>query len=139
MPKLVVDSSIWIDFFNKRTSPEIEHLKDLLLRMRWSSPVIILPVIMQEVLQGIEENKNYVIIKENLQGFDFLHYDSYKFSIKAADLYRSLRQRGITIRKPNDCLVGAICIDNNIPIFHNDKDFNNIAKHTSLKIYKPTK
>lgn len=139
MPKLVVDSSIWIDFFNKRTSTKIEHLKDLLLRIRWSSPVIILPVIMQEVLQGIEENKDYITIEENLRGFDYLHYEPYKFSIKAADLYRSLRQKGITIRKPNDCLIAAICIDNNIPLLHNDKDFDNIAKHTSLKIYKTTK
>ncbi len=43
---------------------------------------------------------------------------------------------GVTIRKANDCLIASICIENNIPIFHNDKDFDNIAKYTSLKIYK---
>ena len=59
MPKLVIDSSVWIDFFNKRTSTKIEHLKSLLLTMPWTSPVIILPVIMREVLQGIENNRQY--------------------------------------------------------------------------------
>lgn len=138
MPKIIVDSSVWIDFFNKKPTPKTEHLKYLLLNIRWSSPVIILPVILQEILQGIEEDKNYITIKENLQGFDYLHYDSYKFSINAADLYRLLRKKGITIRKANDCLIAAICIDHKIPLFHNDKDFDNIAKHTSLKIYKTT-
>jgi predicted nucleic acid-binding protein len=139
MPKLVVDSSIWVDFFNKKTSVEIEHLKSLLLSIQWSSPVIILPVIMQEVLQGIEKDKHYNIIKENLQGFEYIEYNPYEFSIKAAEIYRGLRRKGITIRKANDCLIAALCIEYNIPLFHNDKDFDNIAKHTSLKIYKKGK
>ena len=136
MPDLIVDSSVWIDFFNKKTSDKIEFLKTLLLKTPWASPVIILPVIMQEVLQGIENNKHYNIVKENLQGFEYLNYDSYQFSIEAADLYRNLRQKGVTIRKANDCLIASICIDRNISLLHNDKDFDNIAKHTSLKIYK---
>ncbi len=136
MPKIIVDSSVWIDFFNKNPTSKTEHLKYLLLNISWSSPVIILPLIMQEILQGIEEDNNYITVKENLQGFDCLHYDSYKISINAADLYRLLRKKGITVRKANDCLIAAICIDHKIPLLHNDKDFDNIAKHTSLKIYK---
>ena len=136
MPKLVVDSSLWVDFFIKKTSPQIEHLKNLLIERSTTSPVIILPVIMQEVLQGIKEDQLFYTVKENFEGLDFLHYETYEFAIKAAQLYRFLRQKGVTIRKPNDCLIAAICIDNKIPLFHNDKDFNNIAKHTSLKIYK---
>lgn len=139
MPKIVVDSSVWIDFFNKKTSVKIEHLKSLLLSFRWTSPVIILPVIMQEILQGIENNRHYNAIRETLEGFEYIQYDPYEFSIKAAEIYRSLRAKGITIRKANDCLIAALCIDFDIPLFHNDKDFDNIAKYTSLKIYKPTK
>lgn len=136
MPKLLVDSSIWVDFFNKKTSPQIVHLRMLLLTSLEESPIIILPIIMQEVLQGIVDDKSYYLIKENLHGLDFFNYEPYEFSVKAAELYRALRRRGVTIRKANDCLIGAICIENGIPIFHNDKDFDNIAKHTSLKIYK---
>ncbi len=139
MPRIVADSSVWIDFFNKKTSVEIEHLKALLLSFRWTSPVIVLPIIMHEILQGIENNKHYDVIKENLQGFDYVQYDPYKFSIKAAEIYRSLRRKGVTIRKANDCLIAALCIEFDLSLFHNDKDFDNIAKHTSLKIYKPTK
>ena len=59
-----------------------------------------------------------------------------EFFIKADRLYRTLRRKGFTIRKANNCLIAALCIEFDIPVFHNDKDFDNIAKHTSLKIYK---
>ncbi len=136
MPKLIVDSSLWIDFFDKKATAQIVHLKMLLLTSLVESPIIILPVIMQEVLQGVEDDKFYNLIKENLNGLDFFYYEPYQFSIKAAELYRALRRKGVTTRKTNDCLIAAICIENDIPIFHNDKDFDNIAKYTSLKIYK---
>jgi predicted nucleic acid-binding protein len=136
MPKIVVDSSLWIDFFNKKTSSQIEHLKSLLIERSTASPVIILPVIMQEVLQGIDKDQFFNLVKEDLEGLDFLYYKTYELTIEAARLYKSLRHKGITINKINDCLIAAICIDNKLPLFHNDKDFDNIAKHTSLKIYK---
>ncbi len=137
MPKLVVDSSVWIDFFNKKNSSQIEHLKSLLIERSTTSPIIILPVIMQEVLQGIENDRFFNLVKENIEGLDPLYYDAYEFAIKSAQLYRSLRRKGITLKKANDCLIAALCIKHNIPLFHNDKDFDNIAKHTALKIYKP--
>ena len=136
MPKLVVDSSIWIDFFNKKTSPKIDHLGMLLLTRASGSPVIILPVIMQEVLQGVENDRFFITIKENLEGLDYLDYEAFEFAIKAAQLYRLLRRKGITIKKANDCLIAALCIEFDFPLFHNDKDFDKIAKYTSLKIYK---
>jgi predicted nucleic acid-binding protein len=139
MPKIVVDSSLWVDFFNKKTSPQIVHLKTLLIERSTASPVIILPVIMQEVLQGINSDQLFNIVKEDFEGLEFLYYETYEFAIKAAQLYRLLRHKGITINKINDCLIAALCIDFDIPLFHNDKDFDNIAKYTSLKIYKPTK
>jgi len=136
MPKLVVDSSVWIDFFNKKNSPQIEHLEILLLTSTSGSPVIILPVIMQEVLQGVENDRFFITVKENLQGLDYLDYESYEFAIKAAQLYRSLRRKGVTIKKANDCLIATLCIEFDLTLLHNDRDFDNIAKYTSLKIYK---
>ncbi len=138
MPKIIVDSSMWIDFFNKKNSSQIEHLKSLLIERSTTSAVIILPVIMQEVLQRIENDRFFNTVKEDLEGLDILYYEAYEYAIKAAQLYRSLHHKGITINKINDCLIASICIDNNIPLLHNDKDFDNIAKHTSLKIYKIT-
>jgi len=136
MPDLVVDSSVWIDYFNKKNSEQVEHLEKLLLATALVSPIIIFPVIMQEVLQGLVNDISFNTIKENLQGLEYLEYDAYKFAVEAGQLYRFLRRKGATVRKANDCLIAALCIDNDIPLFHKDKDFDNIAKYTSLKIYK---
>jgi predicted nucleic acid-binding protein len=132
----LVDTSVWIDFFNKKTNPQIELVKNQLSTYRENSPFIILPIILQEILQGIENDKQYVLIKEVLLGLEKLEIDSFLYAEKAADLYRFLRKKGVTIRKPNDCLIAAVCIDYKYPIIHNDKDFFSIAKYTSLKIYK---
>lgn len=136
MHKLVVDSSVWINFLNKKILPQTAHLKSLLIERSATSPIIIFPLIMQEVLQGIDNDFFFKEVEEDLKGLDFLFYEAYEFAIKAASLYRYLRKKGITIRKANDCLIAALCIDYNFYLFHNDKDFDNIAKHTSLKIYK---
>ncbi len=136
MGNIVVDSSVWIDFFNKKTSPQIETVKALIIAQTVTTKITLLPLILQEVLQGIHNNKHYEIVKENLQGFNYFNYDAYTFAINAADLFRYLQKKGITIRKANDCLIASLCIENDLSLMHNDRDFDNIAKHTSLKIYK---
>ncbi len=132
----VVDSSVWIDFFNKKTTPQIEIVKSNLYISTKSSPFVILPIIYQEILQGIDNDKQYYLVKEVLLGLEMIEIDQFLYAEKAADLYRNLRRKGVTIRKANDCFIAAVCIDYKYPIIHNDKDFGNIAKHTTLKIYK---
>ena len=136
MGNIVVDSSVWIDFFNKKTSPQIEIVKNLIIAEPVTTRLTLLPIILQEVLQGIQNNKHYEVVKENLQGFNHLIYDVYSFAINAADLFRYLQKKGISIRKANDCLIASLCIENDLSLLHKDRDFDNIAKHTSLKIYK---
>ena len=135
MVNYVVDSSVWIDFFNNKSSTQIEKVKSLIPTTAAKGFIYILPVILQEVLQGIQDDKLYPIVEENLFGFKMIEYNGYELALKAADLYRFLRKKGLTIRKANDCLIAAICIENNFSIIHNDKDFDNIAKHTALSIY----
>ena len=128
----IVDSSVWIDYFNGVINFNTDTAAELIRR----NEVFILPVILQEVLQGIKEDKLFNSIRETLVPLEFISYHQIEMSVAAASLYRNLRAKGVTIRKPNDCLIASICIGNNIPLLHNDKDFDNIAKHTSLKIYK---
>ncbi|MEO8412321.1 MAG: PIN domain-containing protein [Ginsengibacter sp.] len=128
----IVVTSIWINYYNSVKSKTSETLNKLID----SDEVIVLPVILQETLQGIKKNTVFELTKELLLSYHYLKINSIYSAISAAELYRFLRQKGITIRKPNDCLIASICIENKIPLFHNDKDFDNIAKHTSLKIYK---
>lgn len=131
----IIDSSVWIDYFNGIINFKTDTTAELIKR----NEVFILPVILQEVLQGLREDKLFNSIRETLVPLEFIIYHQIDMSVAAASLHRNLRAKGITIRKPNDCLIAAICIDNNIPLLHNDKDFNNIAKYTTLKIYKTEK
>ena len=131
----IVDTSIWINYYNSVKDENSELVNKLID----SDETIVLPVILQEILQGIKKDKVFTLTKELLLSYHYLNIDPVYSAIRAAELYRFLRQKGVTIKKPNDCLIAAICIDNKIPLFHNDKDFDNIAKYTSLKIYKPTK
>ena len=133
---VVVDSSVWIDFFNQKSSSQIEIIKSQLLNYSEYSPFVILPIILQEILQGIEDDRQHTVVGNVLSGLERLEINQFLYAEKAADLYRYLRKKGVTVRKANDCLIAAVCIDYQFDILHNDKDFDNIAKYTSLKIYK---
>lgn len=126
------DSSIWIDFLNgKQTS----HAALLQNRIKSYSTVYVCPPIYQEVLQGIRDDKKLEEIRDLILSLNFLTLDSYFASDGAISIYRLLRKKGITIEKPNDCLIAFYAIHFKLELVHNDKDFDKIAKHTSLKVY----
>ena len=133
---VIVDSSVWIDFFNQKSSSQIEIIKSQLSIYSEYSLLVILPIILQEILQGIEDDRQHTVVGNVLSGLERLEINQFLYAEKAADLYRYLRKKGVTVRKANDCLIAAVCIDYQFDILHNDKDFDNIAKYTSLKIYK---
>ncbi len=131
---MIFDSSIWIDYLrgNKTSSTD---LLDRFLDEYTVPNVHLCPAIFQEVLQGINQKDNPLLIKDLLLTCQFLQLDSYFAAENAATLYRSLRIKGITIRKPNDCLIAFYAIHFKLELVHNDKDFDKIAKHTPLKVY----
>ncbi len=128
----IVDTSVWINYLNNVIDDQTDITDSLIKK----DEVFILPVIVQELLQGIREEKDFELTKTALLEFPFLPYYDVEMAVSAASLYRYLKTKGVTIRKPNDCLIAAICIKQEIPILHNDRDFDNIAKYTSLTIYK---
>jgi predicted nucleic acid-binding protein len=132
---IIVDTSVWIDFYNGISNRSVEMLKSIML----TDIIVIPPIIIQEILQGIKELKLLYLVEDSLLGFHFLNYDAYEAAFEAAALYRLLRSKGVTVRTSNDCLIAWLCTANNFSLLHNDKDFDNIAKYTSLKIYKTEK
>ncbi len=128
----IVDTSLWIDYLNNIVDKKTDEVAELIQL----NQIILLPVILQEVLQGIRIKRDFTQAKDAFIKYPFFDYNEIDMAIEAASLFRFLKEKGITVRKPNDCLISAICILNSIELLHNDKDFNNIAKHTSLKIYK---
>jgi predicted nucleic acid-binding protein len=127
---ILFDTSVWIDYLNKKQTAQVTVLEDLFaIRAR----VYITPTIVQEVLQGISNQRRFEITSKVLMSQQMLAMNPIEAALDAANLYRSLRQKGVTIRKANDCLIAAYAIHFSIEICHNDVDFDQIAQHSSLK------
>ena len=129
---LLVDTSVWIDSFNSKIkTPEKDLLQQLVLD---DYPIYLCPVIFQEVLQRIREDKVFSKIRHIFQHYSMIQIDIMDVTNLAIDLYRDLRKKGITIRKSVDCLIASYAILADIHLLHNDKDFIQIAKGSELKI-----
>src|SRR5690606_29106499 len=104
---LIFDTSVWINFLNKKNTPETELLETYILE---DAEVLITPTILQEILQGVRDDSKYSQIKETLSYFQLLEIPAYQSAIGAAGLFRSLRKQGVTVRKSNDCLIAYFAI-----------------------------
>jgi len=130
MDKILVDTSVWINFFK-----DIETKASKFLNNNFTNIIIATcPTIIQEILQGVVSDADEQIVKLYFDNLTRLIADPYIVAVEAAELYRNLRMKGITVRKPNDCLIAVYAIKNDIVLLNDDRDFRLIAKHTSLKI-----
>ena len=132
--QLLFDTSVWIDFFKNKNTPEVELLTEYIEN---DDPVAIIPTIIQEILQGIRDDVQFKKIKDLLSYVTVLELSPVTAAIGAATLYRSLRKKGVTIKMSNDCLIAFFASEFSIPLIHNDGDFELISKHSKLKIWKP--
>ena len=128
----IVDTSVWIDYFNGKIDERTDATEKFIIE----GELLMLPIFLQEVLQGIRSAKDFSTVKNAFLRNTFFNFNTIDMALEAATLFRFLKRNGVTIRKPNDCLIAAICIQNNFSLLHSDKDFYNIANYTSLKIHK---
>ena len=128
---LLVDTSIWIDFFNNRKTKKVELLEEYIFN---DSVVLLTPTIIQEILQGIRIDADYKKIKEIILRFHTLELNALEVAIGAADLYRSIRKKGVTIRKSNDCVIAFYAIYFKVSLLENDTDFKQISKYSELQL-----
>ena len=130
MDPVLVDTSVWINFFKAR-----ETKASLFLKNNLSNVIIATcPVILQEVLQGIVSDKDFTKINSHFNSLLRLVGNNYQLAHDAAVLYRELRKKGITVRKPNDCLIAVYAMHYNITLLEDDKDFQLIAQYSKLKL-----
>lgn len=127
---VLVDTTVWIDFFTARSAP---HVDALLRLIENEEDLCLCGIIIAEVLQGIRSDEDYIKTKDYLDDLVFLPMQQATF-VRAAEFYRSLRKRGVTIRKPVDCMIASVAIEHNIPLLHNDRDFDFMAKYSKLRI-----
>ena len=131
MEVILIDTSVWINVFKG-----IETKASVFLRDSSNISAVTCPVVVQEVLQRIVSDKDYNIVSAHFSNLIRLPANSYHYAREAASLYRTLRKKGITIRKPNDCLIATYAIKHDIALLHDDKDFDHIAAFSSLKTVK---
>ena len=132
MKHVLVDTSVWIDFFNeKTTSPKSEILQRSINN---NDVIYICPTIYQEILQGIRDDNTFEDIKTILQDFNMLKFNVMELTNLAIEIYRKLRKSGITIRKSNDCLIAAYAILGDLYLLHKDRDFEEISNQFNLKL-----
>jgi predicted nucleic acid-binding protein len=127
---VLVDTTVWIDFFADRNEPHVAALQELIENQE---DLCLCGIILAEVLQGIRSDVDYIKTKDYLDDLIFLPMRQATF-VRAAEVYRSLRKRGVTIRKPVECMIASVAIENNIRLLHNDRDFDYIAKHSKLRV-----
>lgn len=126
--KVLVDSTVWIDFFRGR---ETEKTKTLEQCIHNRDDLCCCGFVLAEVLQGVREEKEYVATKRQLEGLIYLDDDRSTFEL-GATIYRELRRKGVTIRNSIDCLIGAIVVQHGVHLLENDRDYRFIDQHYPL-------
>jgi predicted nucleic acid-binding protein len=127
---ILVDSSVWIDYFRSTDTPQVALLDSLFGR----SPLVVGDLIAAEVLQGVRDEREFKWVKKTLEAFEHIDLVGYDLAVKASENYRSLRAMGITIRKTIDTLVATRCIEDGLTLLHADRDFLPFSEHLGLKV-----
>jgi predicted nucleic acid-binding protein len=130
MDTILVDTSVWVNYFKDIETDACKFLDNNLT----SIIVATCPTIVQEILQGVASDADERTVKQHFDRLTRLIENPYAVAIEAAELYRGLRKKGITVRKPNDCLIAIYAIRRGITLLHDDRDFQLIANHSSLKV-----
>jgi predicted nucleic acid-binding protein len=127
---VLVDTSVWIDYFNGRENVATQTLDALLP----TTPVVVGDLILMEVLQGFRDDRDHDVVRKLLMELDLRVLSSIPLALKAADYFRTLRGRGVTVRKTVDCLIATYCIEKRLPLLHNDRDFDPFARYLGLEV-----
>ncbi|NEX18458.1 MAG: PIN domain nuclease [Halochromatium sp.] len=125
---ILVDSSVWIDFFGGTESPRVQRLERCI---RDREDLALCGIVLTECLQGIRHDRQFARVLQHFRPLILLPMPEQVF-ISAAKLYRDLRAQGITIRKTNDCIIAATAIHQGASLLHDDRDFDLLDRHSAL-------
>jgi len=130
---LVVDSPVWIDYFNGMENPLTNYLD----AMADQTPILIGDLILAEVLQGFREDADFEKARRSLGRYLQVEMVNPELALQSARNYRTLRSKGITVRKTIDGLIATYCIENEHDLLHNDSDFDGYEMHLGLRVVHP--
>jgi predicted nucleic acid-binding protein len=126
---ILVDSSVWIDYFRGTSTPQTDTLDALL----GSEPVITGDLILTEVLQGFSKDRDFNIARSLLTSLDIVNLAGRDIAIQAARNFRALRASGVTVRKTIDTVIATRCIENGFMLLYSDKNFDPFVQHLGLR------
>jgi predicted nucleic acid-binding protein len=132
---IIVDSSVWIDYFNGNDIPEVVKLDQLL----GQELLGVGDLILTEVLQGFRQDKEYQTAKRLLTSLTVFEMLGAEMAIKSAENFRDLRKKGITVRKTIDVMIATFCIENGHSLLFADRDFDPFVEHLGLISVMPAK
>ena len=127
---ILVDSSVWIDYFRAADTPQVALLDSMFGR----TPLAVGDLIAAEVLQGVRDEREFKWVKKTFDSFMHVDLCDYDLAVRASENYRSLRAKGITIRKTVDTLIATRCIEDGLTLLHADRDFLPFAEHLGLRV-----
>jgi predicted nucleic acid-binding protein len=130
---VIIDSTVWVDYFNGFQTPETDWLDFQLDRQRLG----IMPLILCEVLQGLRSERQAAQVKTELLRLEVLDRLTADIAVHAATSYRMLRGRGITVRKTVDLLIASFCIHEQHALLHCDRDFDPFEQYMGLTVVRP--
>jgi len=130
---LVVDSTVWIDYFNGVENLQTDYLNSILE----TTPILVGDLMLAEVLQGFRQDVDFEKARRALGKYLQGSLVNPDLAIQSARNYRILRQKGITVRKTIDNLIATYCIENDYELLHNDSDFDGYETHLGLKVVHP--
>jgi len=126
---IVVDTAAWIDYFNGVSAPHTDLLDLELSRSR----IVTGDLIIAELLQGFRDEREYQEAKRIMDTLEYRDMVGKEIAIAAAQNFRTLRRKGITVRKTIDVLIATFCIENDFELIHNDRDFEGMGKELGLR------
>lgn len=126
---ILVDTSVWIDYFNGIGNVYTDILDNALT----DGTVACGDIIFLEILQGVGNDNEYRRLKSRLAALDQYELFGSDMVYRCADNYRALRKIGITVRKTNDVIIATYCITNNLPLLFTDRDFQPFVNHLGLQ------
>lgn len=127
---ILVDSSVWIDYFNGKATPHTERLHELLV----SQPLAVGDLILTEVLQGFAQERDFRQARRMLTALTVVELGGEAIAIQAARNFRTLRALGVAVRKTIDCVIATRCIEDGFTLLHDDRDFDPFEKHLGLRV-----
>lgn len=126
---ILVDSSVWIDYFTGRVTTQTEMLDRLLGR----EPLAIGDLILTEVLRGFADDQDFNQARRLLLSLEVVELGGKEIAVQAAKNFRALRRLGVTVRKTIDTVIATRCIESGYQLLHSDRDFEPFARHLGLR------